>query len=465
MAGGADGGGGLIRPGLTAREAARKTVHVGAGLLAFTLRWLGPWGGVLLAGSALLFNLFLFPRLGGRLLWRDDERERGHSTGIVLYPLAVLLLVVVFHRRLEVAAAGWGLLAFGDGMATVVGGAFGRRALPWNRDKSWAGTTAYWFFGTLAAWLLIPWTAPQRYGWAEDGLFLLAVCAAVAGVAALLESWRQGLDDNLGVPLVAGLLLLGLLLTEGSWWLLVEPAFLARLVVGLLVTVLAAAVAYGLGAVKASGAVAGVMAGTAVWAFLGGGGFSLFALFVVLGSALSRVGYRRKEAARLAQEDGGRRGARHAAANCAVAVVCALLAALTPYGRLFALAFAAALATAAADTAGSEVGQLYGRRAWLPTTWRRVPPGTDGAVSLEGTLAGLAAALLVAQLGVLAGLYPWWGALVVLAAAVAGTTAESLLGAATRTRHLLDNEALNLLNTLLGALAALGLAALLTLLS
>lgn len=461
MAGGAGGGRGLSGRRLTPRELARKTVHVGAGLLAFSLRWLGPWGGALLALGALLFNAVLLPRLGGRLLWRDDERARGVSTGIVLYPLSVLLLVLVFQRRVEVAAAAWGLLAFGDGMAALVGTAFGGRGLPWNREKTWAGSTAYWIWGTLSAWLLLLWTAPGRYGWAADGLFLLAVCALAAGVGALLESWPEELDDNLLVPLLAGLVLLGSLYTEGSWWLLVEPAFLARLVVGLLVTVLAAAVAFALGAVSTSGAAAGVVAGALVWGFLGGGAFAVFALFVALGSVLTRFGYRHKQDAALAQEDGGRRGARHAVANCAVAVACAVFAALTPYGRLFALAFAAALATAAADTAGSEVGQLAGRRAYLPTTWRAVPAGTDGAVSLEGTLAGLASALLVAQLGVLVGLYPWWGALVVLAAAVVGTTAESVLGASRHTRHLLDNEGLNLLNTLIGALVAMGLAALL----
>ena len=85
------------------------------------------------------FNLFVLPHVGGRKLWRQHEVESGASIGIVLYPLAVLLLILVFWQRLEVAAAAWGILAFGDGMASVAGMTLGRRKLPWNPRKSWIG--------------------------------------------------------------------------------------------------------------------------------------------------------------------------------------------------------------------------------------------------------------------------------------------------------------------------------------
>jgi len=444
---------------LTRGEMARKAVHMGVGLIAFTLRWLGPWLGALCAATAIFFNLAVLPRLGGRALWRQTEQERGRSLGIVLYPVAVLLLILVFHRRLEVAAAMWGVLAFGDGMAGIFGMTLGRHKLPWNPGKSWIGTAAYWVFGTAAAWVLLLWTAPGRYDGLE--LFALAACAAAALLAALMESLPQGLDDNIGVPLVAGLLLLGLLHSEGGWSLVGERGFLVQLAFGAAVNLVLALAAHAARSVNLSGAAAGFLVGTAIWAFLGWPGFLLLAAFFVLGSAATKLGYGHKAAAKLAQEDGGRRGARHALANCLVAVVCAVLAATTPYGLLFSLAFAAAFATAAADTAGSEIGQLYGRRAYLPTTFRRVPPGTHGAVSVEGTLAGVAASLVLGGLGAAVGLYPWPGAVLVAAAAFVGTTVESILGATVETDGLLDNEAMNFLNSLIGALVAFGLAALL----
>ena len=448
---------------LTRGELLRKAVHMGVGTIAFALRWLGPWWGASCALAAVVFNLVVLPRLGGKALWRDREKARGRSIGIVLYPVAVLLLILVFYRRVEVAAAMWGVLAFGDGMAGLVGMLFGRHKLPWNAKKSWIGTFAYWLFGTAGAWVLLHWTAPGRY---RDLLFTFAACAAAALLAALLESLPQGLDDNIGVPLVSGLLLLAVLVNGGEgggggWTALGEGELLVRLAVGAAVNLALAVAAYAARAVKLSGAVAGLAVGSVVWGCLGWRGFLLLAAFFVLGTAATKLGYRKKAAAKLAQEEGGRRGARHALANCGVAVACAALAATVPlglpYALPYALAFAAAFATAAADTAGSEIGQLYGRRAYLPTTLRRVAPGTEGAVSVEGTAAGVVAGLALGCLGAAVGLYPWAGAALVAVAAFVGTTLESLAGAAFDTDALLDNEAMNFLNTLVGALVAFAL--------
>src|SRR5206468_10192232 len=121
--------------------------------------------------------------------------------------------------------------------------------------------------------------------------------------------------------------------------------------------------------------------------------------FFIIGSGTTALGYRRKAKEGLAQEKGGRRGAAHAFANVGVAAICAI-ACWRGLGLVPLFMGVAALATAAADTAGSEIGQLLGRRAFLPLTFRRVERGTEGAVSLEGTLAGLIASLLVAVAGV-----------------------------------------------------------------
>jgi uncharacterized protein (TIGR00297 family) len=436
---------------LTGSELLRKVTHMGMGLIAFALRFLGPWWSAVLAAVALGFNLFLLPRIGGRKLWRDAEHAAGSSLGIILYPLAVLLLILIFSWRLEVAAAAWGILAFGDGMASVAGMALGRRKLPWNPRKSWIGSAAYVLFGTIAAAVLLEWTVPGRYSWA----FALAVAFAATLVAAALESLPQGLDDNIGVPLVSALFLAGLLLTHGHWQaFLATPGLPLRLLLAALINAGLAGAAYAARTVNLSGVVGGFLVGFAIYAFLDWRGFLLLLSFFVIGSACTKFGYQRKAAARLAQEEGGRRGARHAFANAGVATACALLAALTDHPVLFGLAFAASFATAAADTASSEIGQLLGRRTFLITTFRPVPRGTEGAVSLEGTLAGIFASLLLAALGALVGLYPWAGVLPVVVAAFVGTTFESMVGAALEKRQLLDNEALNFLNTLVGALVA-----------
>jgi uncharacterized protein (TIGR00297 family) len=215
-----------------------------------------------------------------------------------------------------------------------------------------------------------------------------------------------------------------------------------------LVTAAFAALAYGLGMVSRGGAFGGLLVGTIVYACLGPQGFTVLALFVVVGSLLTRLGYGSKRRAGTAEAGGGRRGAKNALANCGVAVVCALLYALAPSDAL-AAAFVASLGAAFADTAESEVGGLYGRAPRLITSLREVPPGTDGAVSAAGTLAGLAAAGLTAVFGLALGLVASPGATVVVAfAALFGTVADSLAGALAPR---LGNEITNLLCTLVAA--------------
>ncbi|HEX6899694.1 MAG TPA: TIGR00297 family protein [Thermoanaerobaculia bacterium] len=439
---------------LTRGELLRKIVHMSVGLIAFSLRYLGPFWAAILGAVALANNMFLLHRVGGKHLWRPHEHERGTSIGIILYPLAVLLLILIFWRRLEVAAAAWGILAFGDGMASVAGMALGRRKLPWNPRKSWIGSAAYVLFGGLAAAVLLVWTAPAQ-GRAYDWVFALAVGFATALLSAALESLPQGLDDNIGVPLVSGLFLLGLVLTYGRWDdFLATEGLPMRLLLAAVINAALAGAAYAAKTVDRSGVIAGFLVGFLIYAFLDWRGYLILFTFFVIGSACTKLGYRKKEAAKLAQENKGRRGARHAFANAGVAAACALFAALTPYPVLFALAFAGAFATAAADTASSEIGQLIGRRTFLITTFRPVPRGTEGAVSLEGTLAGIFASLVIAALAAAVGLFPWIGVPFVVIAAFVGTTFESVVGAALEKRRLLDNEALNFLNTLVGALGA-----------
>jgi uncharacterized protein (TIGR00297 family) len=119
---------------------------------------------------------------------------------------------------------------------------------------------------------------------------------------------------------------------------------------------------------------------------------------------------------------------------------------------LFTTAFVASLGAAFADTSESEIGQLFSHAPRLITTLRKVPPGTDGAISLPGTLAGLTAATLTAALALILGLLDApTTALLIAIAAFLGTVADSLLGA----RYpRIGNEATNVICTLVAATLA-----------
>jgi uncharacterized protein (TIGR00297 family) len=227
-----------------------------------------------------------------------------------------------------------------------------------------------------------------------------------------------------------------------------------------LVNLIASVLAGGARALRPDGLVAGFLVGVAVWWGAGAAGWALLFLFVLGGSALTKLGYRQKEALGAAQGRGGSRGAREVLANGLVPAAAALLAGRTG-DPVWLIAMAGGLATALADTAASEFGPLYGKRCVLAATLERVPPGTEGAISLEGTGAGILAAAVLAGLGLATGLFGVTAAVAVVLAAALASYLESLLGSLAKSGFWAGNEVQNFLNTLVGAALAVGLSLLL----
>jgi uncharacterized protein (TIGR00297 family) len=444
-------------------ELARRAVHVGCVAFAFLLRWLTWPQAALLALAAFVFNWQVLPRIGGKGMWRGGDLRRGYSIGILAYPLAVLALVLLFHDRLWMAAAGWGILAVGDGMASLVGQAAGGPRLPWNDRKSWAGFAAFCAFGTGAAALLAAWTTRLPLGaeathWPRT----LGVALALALACALVESLPSTLDDNVTVPLCVALVL-PLFAAVSPLLLLDDPLFPRRVLLGLAANGILAVLALLARSIDVAGAVSAVAIGTAITAGLGLRGLALMVAFFAIGTLATKIGYGRKAARGIAQERGGARGWRHAWANGGVPAFLAVLAGMAAPGLrdLLALAYAGSVATAAADTCSSEIGKAYGRRTFLITTLRQVAPGTEGAVSLEGTTAALAGALAVGAVGVATGLFAWPAALVVVLAGFLGSLAESVLGTIAERRGWMTNDLLNAANTAIGALLTVAIVRLL----
>ena len=178
----------------------------------------------------------------------------------------------------------------------------------------------------------------------------------------------------------------------------------------------------------------------------------------VLTGIATRAGRTQKERLGIAERVEGRSAAQ-VAANLGVAALVAddlaqswlsgthwFSAATLAPTPLFAAGLAA-LAEAAADTASSELGQVLSSRPRMITTLRHAEPGTDGAISLSGTLAGIAAAGIVAAAGALALHGGWLMLAVSWAGGVFGLLFDSLLGATLERRGWLNNDAVNFLST------------------
>ncbi len=207
---------------------------------------------------------------------------------------------------------------------------------------------------------------------------------------------------------------------------------------------------------------AGIL-GTVLWGSLGWTGWLSVVLYLGLGSAVTKLGFSDKQRRGLAEARGGCRSPLNVWGSAATGASLALLiaAGLEPKPWLLA-AFAASFVVKLADTFGSEIGKRWGRTPRLITTLRRVDPGTEGAISMEGTLASAVGSLLMAVVMWALALLPSlsWMWLVAVVGLVA-TLAESVLGAVAQTRlSWMSNELVNALQTSFAAVLMVALVAL-----
>ncbi|KAL3905814.1 MAG: hypothetical protein SGARI_004281, partial [Bacillariaceae sp.] len=201
-----------------------------------------------------------------------------------------------------------------------------------------------------------------------------------------------------------------------------------------------------------------------LWNSLGWRGWTLCVLYLFLGSAVTKVRFAEKEKLGIAEGRGGRRGPENVWGSAATGLICALCSVQGPSflgisSNLYVLGYVASLATKLADTFASEIGKAFGKTTFLITTLERVEPGTEGAVSAEGTAASVVGGLLISLYGCGVGLIsgPMAVTISTIAAFIA-TNIESLLGATLQGKKNFEwvtNEVINFLNTLIGAAIAI----------
>jgi uncharacterized protein (TIGR00297 family) len=235
---------------------------------------------------------------------------------------------------------------------------------------------------------------------------------------------------------------------EPGWW----GATVTRVGAILALTVVFAALGHLVRGVSRSGAIAGGLVCFALLVSVGPSAFAgLLVVFAVTWAA-TRWGRSRKQILGTAERREGRT-ATQVLANTGMAAACALCYSAMDE-PLMLIGMAAALAEAAADTVSSEFGQAYSRHAYLVTTFERVPAGTDGGITVGGSLAGAGAALLVSAACMLAGLFPARWMWIATAAGVLGMLVDSFLGALFERRKWVGNDTVNLTSTVFAAVVA-----------
>lgn len=207
--------------------------------------------------------------------------------------------------------------------------------------------------------------------------------------------------------------------------------------------------------------------GVLIWGSLGWRGYLVVLFYFLVGSAVTRVGMEQKEAEGIAEKRSGARGPENVWGSALTGALCALGVLVVSLlevkagliTSLLLLGYVASFSTKLSDTCASEVGKAYGKRTFLITTLQPVARGTEGAVSLEGTLAGVLGSAAIALLSWGIGLLNLPEVCFCILAAFIATNLESVIGATLQAKvDWLTNEVVNILNTLIGAIAAVLLA-------
>jgi uncharacterized protein (TIGR00297 family) len=213
----------------------------------------------------------------------------------------------------------------------------------------------------------------------------------------------------------------------------VDNMLAERLFWGALLGLAAGWLGYKAGALDLSGALAAWFVGAITFGFGGWQAAGLLIAFFISSSVLSRLAGRRKTLVEADFSKGDRRDWGQVLANGGWAGVLAVCSSMDG-SQLWLATLVGSLAAVNADTWATELGVLSKRRPRLITTWRPVRAGVSGGVTLEGLLASLAGAGLIAVLGA------WWLDSAVLVGAgllggFTGSLVDSLLGASVQVMY------------------------------
>lgn len=274
---------------------------------------------------------------------------------------------------------------------------------------------------------------------------LVALMGVVAAV--LLRAVLGGRDDALMVEA------LGVAMTMFLFEELKYEVDLSILIAAAVIGFGFGYTSYRLRVADISGLFSGAMIGIILIVFADVRWFLIMLTFFIIGAVATRYCYADKERFGVAQEHGGVRGYFNVFANGLVATGGAILYGITG-NPAFAALFMSSVASAAADTAASEIG-VTGKTPYLITTFKPVPRGTNGGVTLRGEVAAILASIIVAAVALVMGVADPKLAIVTVIAGFIGTNVDSVVGATLENSGRIGNSGTNLTATFFGGVAGM----------
>ena len=197
--------------GLEKRELRRRLWHISPGIFSIALWWIPHRDPLSSTFRFIMFGIIV--ALGGRIWLQSRRIRRGGEANVraaVLgYSVSVLAMFLIFPAHAELGLAVLAILAFGDGCATLGGLMIRSRPLPWNPQKSLAGSIC--FVGcALPMAALFYWRETHNLEAIGPGVSLQTACLLVAPaviMSMLAESIPSRINDNFRVGITAAVVL------------------------------------------------------------------------------------------------------------------------------------------------------------------------------------------------------------------------------------------------------------------
>ena len=206
-----------------------------------------------------------------------------------------------------------------------------------------------------------------------------------------------------------------------------------------------------------SGWVSAGILGTILWGCLSWQGWMSVVIYLLFGSIVTKIGIKFKQEQGIAEKRGGRRGPENVWGSAATGLFLAMMTKLNLANEvLLKVGFAASFSAKLADTFGSEIGKRFGKDTYLITSLKKVERGTEGGVSLEGTLASVLGSIFMAFimfcLSIISGKSQF---IIVAVSGFLATLSDSIIGAKYQDKYKLSNEMVNAIQTSIASVFAI----------
>ncbi|KGF89803.1 hypothetical protein EU92_1594 [Prochlorococcus marinus str. MIT 9107] len=201
---------------------------------------------------------------------------------------------------------------------------------------------------------------------------------------------------------------------------------------------------------------AGIL-GTILWGCFSWQGWMSVVIYLLFGSLVTKIGFKFKKEQGIAEKRGGRRGPENVWGSAATGLFFAIMTKFNaPNAVMFKIGFAASFAAKLADTFGSEIGKRFGKDTYLITSLKKVERGTEGGISLEGTLASVLGSIFMAFIMLRLSIISTKSHFIIVAVSgLLATLSESIIGARFQNKYKLSNEMVNAMQTSIASVFAI----------